>query len=96
MNVRYTVTPRPTAHKFDVVVDIATPTSEGQVLSLPAWIPGSYMIRDFAKHVVKLEAVSNGQPIGVTKRDKQTWDLAPTKGPVQVRYTVHALSLIHI
>ena len=93
MNVRYTVTPRPTAHKFDVVLDIATPTSEGQVLSLPAWIPGSYMIRDFAKHVVKLEAVSNGQPIGVTKRDKQTWDLAPTKGPVQVRYSVHAWDL---
>ena len=93
MNVRYTVTPRPTAHKFDVVLDIATPNPEGQVLSLPAWIPGSYMIRDFAKHVVTLEAVSNGQPIGVTKRDKQTWALAPTDGPIQVQYSVHAWDL---
>ncbi len=93
MNVRYTVTPRPTAHKFDVVLDIAVPTSEGQVLSLPAWIPGSYMIRDFAKHVVSLEASSGDQPIRATKRDKQTWVLEPTEGPVQVRYSVHAWDL---
>ena len=73
MTVRYTVTPRPTAHKFDVVLDIAAPSPDGQVLSLPAWIPGSYMIRDFAKHVVSLEATSGGQPVAATKRDKQTW-----------------------
>jgi len=93
MNVRYTVTPRPTAHKFDVVLDIPSPSSDGQVLSLPAWIPGSYMIRDFAKHIVTLEATSNGQPIQTTKRDKQTWTLSPAEGPIQVRYTVHAWDL---
>ncbi|MEO0602233.1 MAG: PDZ domain-containing protein [Myxococcota bacterium] len=93
MDVRYTVSPRPTAHKFDVVLDIATPSPDGQVLSLPAWIPGSYMIRDFAKHVVALEASAGGQPVRVTKRDKQTWLLAPAEGPIQVRYTVHAWDL---
>ena len=93
MNVRYTVTPRPTAHKFDVVLDIAEPSPGGQVLSLPAWIPGSYMIRDFAKHVVTLAAESGGEPVRATKRDKQTWVLAPTDGPVQVRYSVHAWDL---
>ena len=93
MNVRYTVTPRPTAHKFDVVLDIAEPSPDGQALSLPAWIPGSYMIRDFAKHVVTLEASAGDQPIRATKRDKQTWDLAPANGPIQVRYSVHAWDL---
>ena len=93
MNVCYTVTPRPTAHKFDVVLDITAPSPGGQVLSLPAWIPGSYMIRDFAKHVVTLAAESGGEPVRATKRDKQTWVLAPTDGPVQVRYTVHAWDL---
>ena len=38
MNVRYTVTPRPTAHKFDVVLDIVEPSPDGQVIALPAWI----------------------------------------------------------
>ena len=93
MTVHYTVTPRPTAHKFDVVLDIAAPSPDGQVLSLPAWIPGSYMIRDFAKHVVSLEATSGGHPIAATKRDKQTWVLAPTKAAIQVRYSVHAWDL---
>ena len=49
MTIRYTVTPRPTAHKFDVILDIEVPSSRGHTLSLPAWIPGSYMIRDFSK-----------------------------------------------
>ena len=93
MNVRYTVTPRPTAHKFDVVLDIETPSPDGQVLSLPAWIPGSYMIRDFAKHVVRLVATASGQPVHATKRDKQTWTLAPTNGPIQVQYSIHAWDL---
>ena len=93
MNVRYTVTPRPTAHKFDVMLEIASPAADGQVLALPAWIPGSYMIRDFAKHVVTLEATSGSEPVRATKRDKQTWVLAPTDGPVQVRYSVHAWDL---
>ena len=93
MDVRYTVTPRPTAHKFDVVLDIAKPSANGQVVSLPAWIPGSYMVRDFAKHIVSLEAFCEGKPLRATKRDKQTWSLAPADGPVQVRYSVHAWDL---
>jgi predicted metalloprotease with PDZ domain len=93
MSVRYTVTPRPTAHKFDVVLDLDAPSPDGQVLSLPAWIPGSYMIRDFAKHIVSLAATSGGQPLRATKRDKQTWVLAPADGPIQVRYSVHAWDL---
>lgn len=93
MTVRYTVTPRPTAHKFDVVLEIDSPAPEGHVVSLPAWIPGSYMIRDFAKHIVALDATADGRPIAATKRDKQTWVLAPTKGPVRVAYSVHAWDL---
>ena len=93
MTIRYTVTPRPTAHKFDVVLEIDAPSPSGHVLSLPAWIPGSYMIRDFAKHIVTLEASCDGQPIRAQKRDKQTWVLQPTDGPVQVRYSVHAWDL---
>ena len=41
------------------------------------------MIRDFAKHVVTLAAESGGEPIRATKRDKQTWVLAPTDGPIR-------------
>lgn len=44
------------------------------VLSLPAWIPGSYMIRDFAKNIVSFEAVDENQrELNVSKLDKQRW-----------------------
>ncbi|WP_297823147.1 hypothetical protein [uncultured Paraglaciecola sp.] len=36
-------------HVFDVSLRIENPDQNGQILTLPAWIPGSYMIRDFAK-----------------------------------------------
>jgi len=42
-------------HQFRVIVTVARPVS-GQVVSLPVWINGSYMVRDFARHLSGLEA----------------------------------------
>lgn len=93
MPVRFSVTPRPEAHRFDVTLDIEAPDPGGQILSLPAWIPGSYLVRDFAKHIVYLGATVGGAPHPVEKLDKQTWRIAPTDGPVRVAYTVFAWDL---
>ena len=83
--IHYQVRPlRPQAHLFQVTLTIERPTPEGQALTLPAWIPGSYMIRDFARHIVSLEASASGAPVDVAKLDKQTWQLAPAAGPVTV------------
>ena len=47
MTVQYTLNPsNPSAHIFTVTLFVEEPNSNGQVLSLPTWIPGSYMIRD--------------------------------------------------
>ena len=35
------------AHLFRVTLDIATPRAD-QLLQLPVWIPGSYLVREFA------------------------------------------------
>ena len=48
----------PAAHLFEVRVTVAEPHPEGQVFAIPAWIPGSYMIRDYAKHVVSAMSLS--------------------------------------
>jgi predicted metalloprotease with PDZ domain len=45
-----------TGHLFNVCLSIENPHENGQILTLPAWIPGSYMIRDFAKNIVSLQA----------------------------------------
>lgn len=92
--VHYHVNPvDPAGHLFEVRLTIAEPDPAGQVLSMPAWIPGSYMIRDFARNVVSLCAEASGGAVAVEKQDKQTWRCAPSVGPLEVVYTVYAWDL---
>jgi predicted metalloprotease with PDZ domain len=81
------------AHLFDVTVTVARPAKKGQVFSLPAWIPGSYMIREFARHIVRIEATADGRPVGLEKLDKHSWQAQPVKGALTVRYQVYAFDL---
>jgi predicted metalloprotease with PDZ domain len=47
--IRYRIRPsRPEAHVFEVHCTVVAPHPDGQRFSLPAWIPGSYMIREFS------------------------------------------------
>ncbi len=80
----------PEAHLFQVHVRVPEPSPAGQVFSLPAWIPGSYTIRDFAKNVVWLRAQAEGGSVSVEKVDKQTWRCLPTEGPLTLTYEVYA------
>ena len=94
MNIQYTVTLyNPHAHTFKVSLKIAKPDTTGQVLSLPAWIPGSYMIRDFAKNIITIKAQSNNQQIGIEKLDKSTWKIEAVAGPILIEYEVYAWDL---
>lgn len=83
----------PCAHLFQIELTIARPDPHGQQLRLPAWIPGSYMIRDFARNIVSLQASNAAGEVAVHKRDKSTWALAPCAGPVVVAYQVYAWDL---
>ena len=92
--VRYRIVPEnPAAHLFKVTCSIAAPEPAGQVLSLPAWIPGSYMIREFARNIVTLTAACGGKPLAAEKIDKHTWRCAPCSGPLVVSYEVYAWDL---
>src|SRR5262245_49047398 len=42
----------PGSHRFDVVLSVPSPDPGGQCFALPAWIPGSYLIRDFARNLL--------------------------------------------
>ncbi|MGI9234618.1 MAG: M61 family metallopeptidase [Woeseiaceae bacterium] len=75
----YKIFPKdPAAHLFEVRVTVEAPHPEGQVFAMPAWIPGSYMIRDYAKHVVAVRAESDGRDVAVEKLDKSRWRAAST------------------
>ena len=94
MNIQYTVDLfNPHAHIFKVILEIDSPDKTGQVLSLPAWIPGSYMIRDFAKNIINIKAQSNNKPVKLAKIDKSTWKAETVNAPLLIEYEVYAWDL---
>jgi predicted metalloprotease with PDZ domain len=78
------------AHLFRVILRIADPAPE-QRLSLPVWIPGSYLVREFARHLSALSAMQGGVARPLQQLDKATW-LAhcPGRGALVVTYLVYA------
>jgi predicted metalloprotease with PDZ domain len=83
----------PAGHRCRVALTVPEPDPQGQRLSLPAWIPGSYLIRDFSRQIETLSARCEGRPIAVTKLDNHTWQAAPCEGALEVVYTVYAWDL---
>ncbi len=93
-SISYTIIPRDLAgHIFAVTVTVAAPDPAGQVFALPAWIPGSYMIREFARNIVSIGAACKGAPVALEKLDKHSWRAAPCAGPLTVSYDVYAWDL---
>ncbi|WP_341501182.1 PDZ domain-containing protein [Gallaecimonas sp. GXIMD4217] len=95
MSIHYHIRPASLQrHLFEVTLTIGRPDPAGQGLWLPNWIPGSYLIRDFAKHIVTMRALDrDDNEVAVTKTAKHRWQLAPCDGPVRVIYEVYAWDL---
>lgn len=84
----------PRAHRLRVHCHIPQPDPRGQRLMLPSWTPGSYLLRDYARHVIRLSASAAGQSIALHKRDSHTWEAPPgVSGPLEVVYEVYAHEL---
>ncbi len=78
------------SHRFVVTMRVTKPLPQQQ-LSLPVWIPGSYMVREFARHLSPITATQAGRDLTVTQLDKCTWVLDNTgTAAITVRYEVYA------
>lgn len=92
--IAYAIVPKDLAgHLFQVTLTVRSPAMDGQVFALPAWIPGSYMIREFARHIVRIRAEAGGQEVALTKLDKHSWRAAPCDGTLTLEYEVYAWDL---
>ncbi|MBO3654593.1 M61 family metallopeptidase [Acinetobacter bereziniae] len=71
---------------------LANPT---QVLSLPTWIPGSYLVREFSKHIESVKAYDEaGRQLKINKFEKNKWRLYNTDHElITVEYDVYAYDL---
>ncbi len=64
-------------------------------IAIPAWSPGSYLIRDYARFVRDLVVTGNdGRPRAAKKVDKQTWRIEVAgAAELTVRYAVYGHDL---
>ncbi|WP_255532528.1 M61 family metallopeptidase [Polynucleobacter sp. UK-Kesae-W10] len=92
--IQYTVWPKDLhGHRFQVKLHIANPDPNGQILQMPAWIPGSYLIRDFSKHIESIEArTADGakKKLTLERIDNNQWRLPKHEGAVAIVITVYA------
>lgn len=78
------------AHLFRVTMVLRAPVEKQQV-QLPVWIPGSYLVREFSKHLQRLHASQGATAVSITQLDKASWRLDCTPGaPLKLEYEIYA------
>ncbi|BBF84055.1 putative protease [Aquitalea magnusonii] len=92
--VLYSIRPcSPASHCFEITLKVTKPARKGQVFTLPAWIPGSYLIREFSRHIISIQASCAGKEVQICKLDKHTWQAEPVSGSLTLVYQVYAYDL---
>ncbi len=93
--IHYQVTPEnPQSHLFSVQCQIQSPNQNGQEVSMATWIPGSYLIRDFAKHIINLRVETlDGQSLTIRPLSKSRWLIEPCDSALVIYYQVYAWDL---
>jgi predicted metalloprotease with PDZ domain len=96
-NIRYEITidsARAAARTIAASMTFDVRSARPVLLSIPAWTPGSYEIRNFAKYISGFSAIQGGSRIQWDKVDYDTWRVRPGgTGSVTVRFDVRADTL---
>jgi predicted metalloprotease with PDZ domain len=83
--------PDPQKHYYYVTMTVDGWKKNTLDVKMPVWAPGSYLIREFAKGVDYVKASAAGNPLGVAKTDKSTWQIKTDgKSKIEIKYNVYA------
>ncbi len=90
--------PNPDDHLFHVTMTIpadVVSTRDDLLVSMPAWSPGSYLIREYARHIQRISANARGEELAITQKDKATWhiDTRQLSSEITIRYEVFSHEL---
>ena len=81
-------------HLFEVELTFpAEAVAQGAVAALPAWTPGSYLVRDYARFVDRVRRLDSHGEHPLEKLDKQCWRLPASKRDLRLRYRVYGNEL---
>lgn len=87
--------PRPQNHYFQVEMQVEQVKQKTATVKLPVWAPGSYLVREFSRHLNQVKAYSlQGAVLPITKKTKNAWEI-DLKGQTAfvVKYEVYAFEL---
>ncbi len=105
---RFTVAmPRPATHLYEITMEVDPKGAKTLDLVLPVWTPGSYLVREFSRHIRDFSAKEisskgiGGRPLEAVKVEKNRWRLSlPSKkssssssSSILVSYRVYAHEL---
>lgn len=76
------------SHVFNVTMHIAKAVPM-QRLSMPVWTPGSYLVREFAQHLIAFEAFEMGEKISYKKINKNTFEINNSGADVLIKYQIY-------
>ena len=85
----------PNSHYFNVRMTFSNPESGPVSVRIPSWRPGSYLIQDYARNIVRFAVHDgSGNPLVFRKTDKATWeiDATPAQG-ISVTYQAYSRQL---
>lgn len=87
--------PQPASHLYEVTLQIQHWTGQSLDLKLPVWTPGSYLIREYAKHLQDFSATTPaGEPLSWAKLSKNHWQVqTPATSEIKIHYRVFAHDL---
>jgi predicted metalloprotease with PDZ domain len=81
-------------HLFEVELTLpAEAVASGAVAAMPAWTPGSYLVRDYARFVDRVRVLEGRRERPLVKLDKQRWEVPGSKRDLTLRYRVYGNDL---
>ena len=90
--IRYTLSfPAPQTHYVEVSAAVPTGRQPQVELMMAVWTPGSYMVREYSRHVEALTATgADGRALAAEKSAKNRWRITTGGAPtVTVKYRVY-------
>lgn len=89
--LHFTITPDTHKHVFHVLLQIQGDFDEGVSVFMPNWIAGSYMLRDFARHIVSIRAYNRWeQDVKLSPTSQFSWQTEAFTTGLTIEYEVFA------
>lgn len=85
---------QPASHLFEVTLHLSNWQSATLDLKMPVWTPGSYLVREYARHLQDFKATSSQGDLSSHKLSKNHWQVATADvSEVKVSYQIYANEL---